>query len=443
MGESRPAPSGGIFINYRRQDAAYPAGWLYDRLAERFGQDRVFKDVDSIELGDDFHTVITEAVARCEVLLAVIGPDWASIKDGAERRRLDDPNDFVRVEIEAALGRDVLLIPVLVEGAQMPRVDELPASMAPLVRRNALELSPNRFRADSGHLLDVIEEQLAERGSVDDQDRRTVNPAATSAAFPSVASGSRWASRRTIIGASLAGLMALTLAGWLLVRPSDSGQDQRATNGVVGAPSPAPRKNGPQVVALGGGSENQIRDTSAAFADAATRGFDFEAPARWSADGLDRTITSAFRVAAKSPRVKVYVLIDSSPSAAQIRQLVEAVDAVDISQRTIVVSPSSDVLAMLHERAKSAGSSIGLMRFVSGTRVPVDELASENLSGVVVDADISGEAYSKSINAKGMPVGFWLADTQAQREKASASWIDIIFTNRPMATEQWAREWFD
>jgi hypothetical protein len=144
-----PVASGRIFISYRREETAYPAGWLFDRLAERFGSGQVFKDVDSIQLGDDFVEVITRAVGSCDVLLALIGEEWLTITDQHGRRRLDDPEDFVRLEIEAALTRKVRVIPILIDGSRMPRADELPDSLGRLARRQALELSPSRF--DSLH----------------------------------------------------------------------------------------------------------------------------------------------------------------------------------------------------------------------------------------------------------------------------------------------------
>jgi WD40 repeat protein len=161
MTASTPA-AGRIFISYRRQETAYPAGWLYDRLVEHLGQGQVFKDVDSIELGDDFVEVITAAVAGCDVLLALIGDRWLTITGEGGRRRLDDPDDFVRLEIEAALTRNVRVIPVLVDRARMPRAGELPASLAKLVRRQALELSPSRFDFDTRRLLRVLDSSLAE-----------------------------------------------------------------------------------------------------------------------------------------------------------------------------------------------------------------------------------------------------------------------------------------
>lgn len=162
MAESSRVTSGRIFLNYRREDTAYAAGWLYDRLAERFGGGQVFKDVDSIEPGEDFVQAVATAVGSCDVLLALIGDRWLTITGADGTRRLDDPGDFVRLEIEAALTRDVRVVPILVAGARMPDAGDLPFSLAKLVRRQALELSPNRFDSDLSRLLRVLDSTLAE-----------------------------------------------------------------------------------------------------------------------------------------------------------------------------------------------------------------------------------------------------------------------------------------
>ncbi len=162
MAESAAPSQGRVFISYRREETAYPAGWLFDRLADHFGGGQIFKDVDTIQLGDDFVQVIARAVGSCDVLLALIGDRWLTITDAHGRRRLDDPDDFVRVEIEAALTRNVRVIPILIDGAKMPRADELPDSLAKLVRRHALELSPSRFAYDTRRLLKVLDTTLAE-----------------------------------------------------------------------------------------------------------------------------------------------------------------------------------------------------------------------------------------------------------------------------------------
>jgi hypothetical protein len=160
MTESAGEVPGRIFVSYRRDDTSYPAAWLFDGLAQHFGRDQVFKDVESIEPGDDFVEVITNAVASCDVLLALIGRQWLTDQDG--QRRLDNPGDWVRLEIEAALTRNVRVIPILIEAALMPRADELPASLASLARRQALELSDNRFNLDIQRLLGVLDKTLAE-----------------------------------------------------------------------------------------------------------------------------------------------------------------------------------------------------------------------------------------------------------------------------------------
>lgn len=146
-----------IFISYRRDDSAGHSGRIHDRLVTHFGSHRVFRDVEDIGVGDDFVDVIHDAVGKCGVLLVVIGPSWTDIKDEAGRRRLDDPKDFVRLEVAAALERtDIRVIPVLVNGATMPRPDELPEDLKALSTRNALEVRDTRFDDDVTHLIKAI-----------------------------------------------------------------------------------------------------------------------------------------------------------------------------------------------------------------------------------------------------------------------------------------------
>ena len=176
MAGSLPTASGRIFISYRREETAYPAGWLYDRLADRYGGGQVFKDVDSIQLGDDFVEAITRAVGSCDVVLVLIGDEWVSITDEDGRRRLDDPDDFVRLEVQAALTRNVRVIPILVDGARMPRADELPESLTKLGRRQALEFSPSRFEFDTSRLFKVLDGTLAEMRRTQDDDGVRATP---------------------------------------------------------------------------------------------------------------------------------------------------------------------------------------------------------------------------------------------------------------------------
>ena len=160
MADSTAPSTGRVFISYRRE-TAYAAGWLFDRLADRFGRGQIFKDIDSIQLGDDFVEVINTAVGSCDVLLALIGGQWLTITDEQGTARLDNPDDFVRLEIEAALTRNVRVIPILVAGAEMPRRDQLPPGLAGLAQRQALELSPSHFEFDTSRLQKVLDRALA------------------------------------------------------------------------------------------------------------------------------------------------------------------------------------------------------------------------------------------------------------------------------------------
>ena len=159
----------GIFISYRRDDAPGYAGRLYDRLTAHFGAERVFMDVQGIEPGVDFVDAIERALGSCKILIVLIGKDWLAI-DSAGRRRLDDPADFVRLETATALARGIRVVPVLVEGAEMPRADQLPTDLLPLVRRQAVELSHKQWDATSTELIRTLEKIL-------DRDKAQATPA--------------------------------------------------------------------------------------------------------------------------------------------------------------------------------------------------------------------------------------------------------------------------
>jgi hypothetical protein len=149
----------GIFISYRREDCPGHAGRIFDRLRSRFGSDVVFMDVTAIEAGVDFVEVLHKAVGSCDALLAIIGPQWLSAShDG--KRRLDDPNDFVRIEIAGALERNVRVLPVLVEGASIPPTEGLPSDLHALTRRQAIELRDARWDDDIERLLEGLEKFL-------------------------------------------------------------------------------------------------------------------------------------------------------------------------------------------------------------------------------------------------------------------------------------------
>lgn len=127
-----------VFLSYRRDDTADVCGRMYDALGKAFGKARLFRDVSSLRPGADFGDAIVGILPKCRATLVLIGPQWLSACDEDGNRRLDDPNDWVRAEIEMALNApDLYVVPVLVNGARMPRTEELPTSLQPLLRRHA------------------------------------------------------------------------------------------------------------------------------------------------------------------------------------------------------------------------------------------------------------------------------------------------------------------
>ena len=147
----------GIFISYRREDSAPYAGRLYDRLGARFGADQVFMDVDDIPPGADFAAHIGAKVGSCDALVAVIGKNWLTVRNDAGQLRLSDPNDYLSLEVALALQRGVLVIPVLVGGAVMPKTEELRSDLRALAERNALTLSDAEFQRDAETLIHGLE----------------------------------------------------------------------------------------------------------------------------------------------------------------------------------------------------------------------------------------------------------------------------------------------
>jgi TIR domain len=158
MAEGEPQASSRIFVSYRRDDAPGFVRALLVPLRARFGRERVFKDTDNIPPGQDFVEAIHQELESCRVLLAIIGSEWSTIQDARKQRRLDDPNDTLRIEVAAALkNENITVVPVLVDHAIMPRSEELPEDLSALARRNALELSDTRWDSDVERLVRAIE----------------------------------------------------------------------------------------------------------------------------------------------------------------------------------------------------------------------------------------------------------------------------------------------
>ena len=159
------------FISYRRQDSPGYVRALYDRLVHHFGSNKVFMDVDDIQLGSDFVNVLDNNLKGCAVMLVVIGNDWLTTTNAAGQRRLDNPADFVRLEVSRALQRGISVIPILVSGAQMPSEDELPDDLKPLARRQALELSNKNYDYSIRDLVKALEKYLGKAQNFSDNEK--------------------------------------------------------------------------------------------------------------------------------------------------------------------------------------------------------------------------------------------------------------------------------
>lgn len=153
---SQRKQTGKLFISYRRSDARGVAGRLSDTLSAYFGDDRVFRDIENIAGGADFGNVIAQNLQTADAVIVLIGPDWLSTQNENEQRRLDDPKDWVAQEIAAAIQMKKPIFPVLVDGAAMPRVEELPDKLKLLPRFNAISISDDRWKSDVLRLGKII-----------------------------------------------------------------------------------------------------------------------------------------------------------------------------------------------------------------------------------------------------------------------------------------------
>ena len=142
-----------LFISYRRDDSQHQADRLHAALQRVLPSRNIFIDIDGVPAGIDFVRHIGDQVGQCDILLALIGPEWLQVTDTQGRRRLDDPGDFVRIEIATALSRGIIVAPVLLDGARMPRSEQLPSDIAELTKRNAVEVRRTTFNADTQHLV--------------------------------------------------------------------------------------------------------------------------------------------------------------------------------------------------------------------------------------------------------------------------------------------------
>ena len=170
-----------VFISYRRQEASYLAAWMHETLSHRFGQASIFLDIDCIRPGIDYLEEIEQTLGRCSVLIVVVGHHW--LKDPTGRRRIDEPDDPIRWEIELALSRSLNVIPVLLDGAVMPTAAELPPSISRMARINAIQLRRDGASADMRSLLDAVQYHLTATGLAD-ADRGPPVPISDAAQWP-------------------------------------------------------------------------------------------------------------------------------------------------------------------------------------------------------------------------------------------------------------------
>jgi hypothetical protein len=256
-----------IFISYRRDDAGYVASMLREHLEEAFGAGSVFMDVDNIPLGEDFRQHLSNAVSTCDVLLALIGETWAGPLPGRPERRIDDAQDFVRIEVESALKRGIPVVPVLIDKAPMPAVDSLPPSLRELSFRNAAELRAGRdLKAHLNTLVQGLRSHVGRRSADAAEGGAPSGPAPVSgppamaakpasapapaptpapmpAPAPAPAAAAPERSRMTLV-AGAAALAVAAGAGWWFTRPSGAGSPAPVPGLAVGGTAPAPAITG-------------------------------------------------------------------------------------------------------------------------------------------------------------------------------------------------------
>ena len=217
-----------IFISYRRDDAEGEAGRLYDDLTRAYGNDSVFMDVAGIAPGLDFRKAIDDNVAGCGVFLAIIGSQWAAITGSDGKRRLDDDNDFVRLEIASALARNIAVIPVLVHDARMPHPEQLPDNIKDLAYRNSVEISHARWNSDVQLLIDALKQYVTTTAATETQPVHATVPVQLPPPVSTDAPVKPTPSRQPWIVGGIAVALVLAVIGYFMARPSPS-SDVRKT----------------------------------------------------------------------------------------------------------------------------------------------------------------------------------------------------------------------
>jgi len=244
-----------IFISYRREDTAGETGRLFDDLTRAFGGDAVFMDVSGIDPGTDFRKAIDDNVACCGVLLAVIGPTWATITGDDGARRIDNENDYVRLEIASALKRNIAVIPVLVHDAHMPHAPQLPDNLKDLAYRNSVEITHARWNSDVQLLIKALAQYVHATPATEAETVHATVPVQ----LPAPHAAQEAAPVRTksntplMVGLTVLGAAVIALVVFLALRPSTSPLDGQWTN-----PSATARNAIAQLDISGGGNHLAI-----------------------------------------------------------------------------------------------------------------------------------------------------------------------------------------
>ena len=274
-----------IFISYRRSDSSDVTGRIYDRLTAIFPEESVFKDVDSIPIGVDFREHLERAVSQCEIVLAIIGQDWLWAKDAEGNRRLEAPEDYVHIELESALRRNIPIVPVLVRGATMPAKSDLPPSLEALAYRNAtLVRSDPDFKTDVSRLIDGIQKhfdanQVSPIVSIMDQTPQYPSPQSDTAVSSSnrphsnenlalansetsIEEAKLWKKQALMIGTGIAAIIGVT--GFLLARQAPQTVETLTPQEKVGTTTFNPLKTPSETKEdspIGGGSSSDPTPT--------------------------------------------------------------------------------------------------------------------------------------------------------------------------------------
>jgi hypothetical protein len=299
---ARDAVGRAIFISYRRDDTEGEAGRLFDDLVRTFGDDSVFMDVAGINPGIDFRKAIDDNVATCGVLLAMIGPEWATIANSSGQRRLDEENDFVRLEIASALVRNIAVIPVLVHDSKMPHPDQLPDNLKDLAYRNSVEITHARWNSDVQLLTKALSQYVTSSSSTNTEPvHATVSvqlpPPNAPAGQPAPAKASK---TPLIVGVSVAAVILIAAVAFFAFRSSGNSMAGTWTN-----PSPGGRNGLAKLEISGTGNQLSIHAwgecqdcdwgprTAAFDGQKATAVWSFTQPMGGAAEGRVATVTVA------------------------------------------------------------------------------------------------------------------------------------------------------